>query len=326
MNKLRDNTLKILINNLGKNVPFDYIAQSLSIDIKRAHKVVENLTKMGANIKRTPTSYKLVDMCDIYLDSVFDYYSKSSAPRYIYEECTSTNNIANMKAKENAPSGTLIITERQLSGRGRLSRQWLSPIGGVWMSVILRTQLTILKLMPITLLCAVAVSMALEELLDEVPILIKWPNDIYINNKKICGILIETKSTSNEVDYIVAGIGINANNTTSNFDKSLGIVATSLIDLGISICKVQLASLVLDKVIKVFSDYEKQKSIDFVYEYYMNHMLWQGDKAYLTNTATGERAYTGTVIGIGKQGQLLLKVDTKIMEIISGELSLRREE
>ena len=139
----------------------------------------------------------------------------------IYDIIDSTNNRARELALADAPEGTLIVAETQLKGRGRLGRSWISPKGkGIWMSLVLRPDIPPDKAPGITTLVAVAIRRVLNQLTG-LDIGIKWPNDIIVNGRKVCGILTEMHGDMDKIYYIVVGIGINANLEESDFPAEL---------------------------------------------------------------------------------------------------------
>lgn len=147
-----------------------------------------------------------------------------------YEESVeSTQKIAHRLDYEDAPEGTVIIAEEQLSGRGRMDRKWHSPkYTGIWMSIILRPIIPLPKAPQLTLLAAVAIAQAIEDLTGLVPE-IKWPNDILINGKKVTGILTELEAEADRINSIIIGIGMNVNQTKEDFPSELQEIATSLL-------------------------------------------------------------------------------------------------
>ncbi len=254
----------------------------------------------------------------------FAEYKQGDWEVYTLESCGSTFDEAKRIIGSDTKNGTMIIAETQTGGKGRQQRRWESPKGGVWMSIILKPQLTLSKLSSVTLLCAVSVSKAIEQLYPQIKPQIKWPNDVYINNKKVCGILTETVVRNKSIDYLITGIGINANNETHNLEDDISGNSTSLIESGAVAVIEQLASLVNDNLIELIKVYEDSDDISFILGYYYKRMLWLNEEAEMKNTITGETAKKGIIKGIGKRGELLLETKSGIEEIVSGELSLRR--
>jgi len=156
-----------------------------------------------------------------------------SAPRRIgrtvlvLEETTSTNDVAGELGRSGAPEGAVVFAERQTAGRGRLSRRWESPDhNGLWFSLLLRPAFAQADWARLTTWAAVAIARGLEEALPGCRAAIKWPNDIYLGGKKAVGILCE--SVAGPGGYAVVGIGVNVNQTRSDFPEELQERATSL--------------------------------------------------------------------------------------------------
>ena len=138
----------------------------------------------------------------------------------IYEETDSTNIRARKLAEEGAPDGTLVVTDFQNAGRGRRGRMWVSPSGtGIFMSLILRPDILPSSASMLTLVAALAVYDGIKETTG-LETVIKWPNDIVAEGKKLCGILTEMSAELEGIHYVVTGIGINANMT--EFPEEVG--------------------------------------------------------------------------------------------------------
>ncbi len=150
-------------------------------------------------------------------------------PLVVLKTCSSTNDVASDSARQGAPHGLTIIAEEQTAGRGRFGRQWLSPKGGIWFSIVFRDARSINICNSLALTTALAVARALESNLG-VRARVRWPNDVVAYGHKIAGILVEAKSKGNELDYALLGIGINANFPTDAI-KEVSEHSTSLLDL-----------------------------------------------------------------------------------------------
>jgi len=259
---------------------------------------------------------------DLNIES-FKEYQKASWNVHVYESCTSTFDIAKQLIKDDAEHGTLIIADVQTGGKGRQARKWHSPSGGIWMGIILKPKLEVSKISSITLLCAVAVAKAIDELHPRILPSIKWPNDIYINDKKLCGILTETVLMDGRAEYVIAGIGVNANNATENFDNEIKQMSISFKDMGIYVNRAHMASKANDNLLELIKKYESSGDLEFILDYYIEHMQWLKREAVMKNTITGKIANRGIIKGIDTSGRLLLETDKGIERIVSGELSLR---
>jgi len=147
-----------------------------------------------------------------------------------YPKVDSTNSIAFDFGSRGAPHGTVVLADEQSGGRGRLSRCFSSPRGGLYLSVVLRPRLPIEKLSLITLVAGVACAEAVEQVTG-ISVQLKWPNDLYYNGKKLGGILTEAapySSSDGSVPFIVVGIGLNVNTPQESFPSPLSNLATSL--------------------------------------------------------------------------------------------------
>lgn len=142
-----------------------------------------------------------------------------------YERVSSTNEVASKLAGRGAPEGTVVVAKAQSKGRGRLGRKWFSPPGGLWMSVVLRPRGKPFEALNITLMAGLCVAETLERLYG-LEAVIKWPNDVRVRDKKICGVLSEMRTRGREIDYVVLGVGVNAN--IGFFPEDLCEVATCI--------------------------------------------------------------------------------------------------
>ncbi|MEM2676119.1 MAG: biotin--[acetyl-CoA-carboxylase] ligase, partial [Candidatus Bathyarchaeia archaeon] len=150
--------------------------------------------------------------------------------KYIFfsHEVNSTNDWAKELAELGAPEGTVAIAETQTAGRGRIGRKWHSPKGGLWFSITLKPNLKPSETVKLVFLAGLAVAETLRELCG-LKAETKWPNDVLVDGRKVCGILSEMKTVGEKVDYVVVGVGINANiNVEKELPPELRETATSL--------------------------------------------------------------------------------------------------
>ena len=146
---------------------------------------------------------------------------------YNFTEVTSTNDVAKELAIRGAKEGTIVMAETQSRGRGRLGRKWVSPEGGILFSIILRPKVDPEDALKLTLMTAAVVAKVISDMF-KLKAEVKWPNDIIINGKKVCGILTEMGTKGDIVDFVVIGVGINANINLDSFPKHLRKFLTSL--------------------------------------------------------------------------------------------------
>jgi BirA family transcriptional regulator, biotin operon repressor / biotin---[acetyl-CoA-carboxylase] ligase len=170
---------------------------------------------------------------------------------YYYSEAGSTNDEAFSLGLAGAPEGTVVIADSQNKGKGRMQRLWHSPSGSnIYTSVILRPQMQLSKASQIPMLAGVAVAETLETYCPD-KVQLKWPNDVLISGKKVCGILAQMKTSADAIDFVVLGIGINVNLSREQFPPDIQKIATSLaIEAGREISRLEL-------IISLYENLEK---------------------------------------------------------------------
>lgn len=234
-------------------------------------------------------------------------------------ETDSTNLWLKRLAQEGAPEGTLAIAEFQTAGKGRLGRSWEVPEGtAVMMSLLLRPGFEPWNAPMLTLVMGMAVARTIKDLGFDAKI--KWPNDVVVSRKKICGILTEMALTGAKIDYAVIGTGINVN--VSEFPPELGDKATSLFIEGGKFCRREVLP---GLVMRAFEEY---------YEVFLKTCDMTGLKveyeSFLANydqpvrVLDGQAPYEGIARGISDRGELLVeKEDGTLAAVSSGEVSVR---
>ncbi|WP_457641940.1 biotin--[acetyl-CoA-carboxylase] ligase [Persephonella sp.] len=278
-------------------------------------KRIKKLENLGYKIDHSPEGYKLLENSPYLLPYEIKKYLKTKkiGKNYIFfEEITSTNIYAKDR---DFTDGTVILAENQISGKGRKGRKWISSKGkGLYFTVVLKRNFPVKDILKLSLLFPYAVRESIQPFLKN-KILIKWPNDLYINNRKFAGFLIETEIEGNEVSRVIAGIGININNDKKEF-KGLQNKATSL--------KIEENNLfdrkiLLAHILKNIEDHiENFEKIDFCKEI-DKYLLWKGEKVYIPDESTA-----GILLGLDQTGGLKILTDNGKKVIYSGDLSLRR--
>lgn len=223
---------KRLIESNGEAVSGQQLADEFGISRTAIWKHIKELEEKGYDIESIKKKgYRIVSIPDTLepLAIQTGLKTKRIGQKIEYmESCSSTQIIAHQLAQEGTPDGTVVLTEAQTAGRGRMARKWDSAAGkGVWMSVILRPDVVPQKAPQFTLVAAVAVVRAIEEVTKLHP-KIKWPNDILLNGKKCTGILTELQSDADGIQALIIGIGLNINQDKEDFDPDVQNIATSL--------------------------------------------------------------------------------------------------
>ena len=223
---------------------------------------------------------------------------------HFYDKLDSTNLAAMMVAEGGAREGTALIAEEQLQGRGRADRAWHSPAGvGVYCSVILRPSFSPARAQLLTLMAAVAVAHAITRNLNLSPG-IKWPNDILVNNKKIAGILVETKSSPTQLLYAVLGIGVNVNHTSDDLPSDLPLAASSLrIETGELVEREGLVCQMFAELENLYEEIRLGESDTLLEKWRkLSTTLGQG-----VRVLQGERVIEGTAMDVNEEGALMVK-------------------
>ena len=241
--------------------------------------------------------------------------------RTVYFDATDSTNIqARRLAEAHAPHGTLVVSDRQDGGKGRRGRSWASPSGvGIWMSLILRPEIAPSSASMLTLAAALAVREGIQEETGLSP-LIKWPNDLVLNGKKICGILTEMSTELMEIQYVITGIGINVNQ--KEFPPEIRDTATSLsLEAGRSFRRSSLIAAILKAFEKDYAAFLKTGDLSLLLEEYNACLVNRGKEVCILDPS-GE--YRAVAEGIDESGSLLVTLpDGTRREIISGEVSVR---
>ncbi len=222
----------------------------------------------------------------------------------------------NEEAKRNShfPIGALFIADSQTNGKGRLGREWSSePNTGIYMSLILTPALPLRKIPQITLIAGIAVCRALG--CDS---LIKWPNDIVIGSKKVCGILTEATVAQDGTNCIICGIGINVN--TTKFSDELSEKGTSLlIETGKKHSREKIIADVINEFEPLYSRFIEEGFSPFLDEYRSLCSTINRDVSVLYKNT----AISGTAIDVDKDGRLVVKTDNDTITVTAGEVSVR---
>lgn len=232
-----------------------------------------------------------------------------------FYEVDSTNDLAKQLALEGAPEGTVVISEVQRKGRGRKGREWFSPKGGVWMSIILRPKVNPSQAAPLTLIAGLAAAKTLSRLY-RLECRLKWPNDVLINEKKVCGVLTEISAGINRINYVVVGIGINANIDIDSFPGEFRNSATTLKnELNREILRDELVKRLLEEFEKLYKIFQKQ-GFSKLKEEWKKSASTIGRKVRII---TDSRTIEGIARDLGENGELFVEAQEGIEKIISGD-------
>jgi BirA family biotin operon repressor/biotin-[acetyl-CoA-carboxylase] ligase len=232
-----------------------------------------------------------------------------------YPSLPSTMDIARQQALKKAQEGTAVVADRQITGRGRLKRAWVSPEGNIAVSIILYPAKT--HLSALTILASLAVLHSIEATTG-LQCQLKWPNDVLIDGKKVCGILLESQAKADSVDYATIGIGINVNMKLADY-PDIAPIATSLADeLGKEVSRLALIRNLFIETEKLYLKLQSGKSL---LEEWRKHLITLGKDV---RVRSGEDIFEGVAESVAEDGSLLLRCkDGSLMKFMAGDVTLK---
>jgi len=324
MTDLRYEILKLLKSEQPGFVSGESICRRLGISRTAIWKHIEALRGEGYEIEARPRAgYSLLLVPDVLLPSEWQPGLQTiligQQARY-FKTTGSTNDVAKVLAKQGCAEGTVVVTDEQTGGRGRLGRSWQCPArAGLCFSVVLYPRVNPMEVTQIAILAAVAVARALARE-PGLPARVKWPNDVYVNGKKVCGILAEMVAETDFVKYLVLGIGLNVNQSQDDLG-GLGKTASSLsIERGQKVNRAEVLRAVLEELDVLYAFWQREGFIP-IRQMWKELALWQGEPVVVRGL---QSAWEGIARDIDDQGALIVEFqDGNTKKFYSGEVSLR---
>ncbi|MFC2067389.1 biotin--[acetyl-CoA-carboxylase] ligase [Chloroflexota bacterium] len=232
-----------------------------------------------------------------------------------YPQLASTMDVARQEAQKGAVEGTVIIADEQIAGKGRIKRIWLSPPGNLALSIILYPD--VLYLPCIIMLASLAVAHSIEAVTG-LKSQLKWPNDVLISDKKVCGILTESDVQNKAVAYVVIGIGINISMRPSDYPEILPTTTSLVHELGRDVSRVDMIRCLLSEVERL---YLTLSIGDTVYEEWRDRLITLGKRV---KVKSGEAMLEGIAESVDRDGSLMLRLsDGSSTRIVAGDVTLR---
>ncbi|WP_407407135.1 biotin--[acetyl-CoA-carboxylase] ligase [Peribacillus sp.] len=322
---LRTKLMQALSKANGTFISGQEIAEYIGCSRTAVWKHIEDLRGEGYMVEAVrKKGYRIVSAPEKVSESEiqFGLETKALGKMIHYQESVeSTQKIAHQLANEGAEEGTLVIAEEQVSGKGRLMRSWHSPkFSGIWMSLILRPKIPLHQAPQLTLLAAVAVAQAIEDVTELQP-QIKWPNDLLINRKKVTGILTEMQAESDRIHSVIIGIGMNINQQKEDFPEDLQEKASSLsIESGVKISRAKVIQRVLLRLEDLYTLYLQEGFMPI-------KLLWESyaiSLGQILKASTVNDTIVGKALGITDAGVLLLEDDQgTIHSIYSADIEIQ---
>jgi BirA family biotin operon repressor/biotin-[acetyl-CoA-carboxylase] ligase len=303
-----------LINN--QKLSGETIAKKLNISRVAVWKRIRRLIEKGYKIEVSKTGYRLLEKIDRIFFPELEKLLKTKyiGRKFIYfDEINSTN--IYLKENKNLPDGIVVVAERQTAGRGRKGRKWNSPkYKGLYFSILLQKDIEIKNLSIFSLLFPLAVKEAIQNRTSK-KVYIKWPNDIYIENKKISGILIETEIEGNSINNFIVGIGINVNTSLDELGELAEIGTSLFIEEGKEFNRTEILADILNLIEEKIENFNPEKTALEINK----NLLWKNQIVKIL-----DNNIEGRLIGINKEGALILDSYDGLKAIYSGDLSIRK--
>ena len=322
---MRNKILGKLYKNKEGYISGEILAADLGVSRTAVWKHINILREEGYKIETTSgKGYRLLEMEDKLLPGEIKNIlsGRAMGRQIIYFDSIDSTNAYAKKEIDRLKDGTVILAERQTAGRGRRGRGWLSPEGtGIWMSIVLKPDIPPREGIKMTQIAVAAVCKSIREL-TKLDALIKWPNDIVVNGKKVCGILTEMAGELNEINYIVIGIGINVN--MKDFPDKIKEHASSLFIEGSK--KIDRKILLVD-ILKRFENlygaYMENLNLNETLSIVRNYSAIFGKNIRIIQ---GKSVKVVKAVDINDDGLLLVEMEDGSRELISsGEVSIRGE-
>ena len=318
---MKTKLLEMLLN--GQYISGQEISGKLGISRTAVWKHIKSLREDGYSIDSqlgkgyrllhmnkyvTPEKIRLGLKCKLFAGNIIHFH-----------EIESTNEEAKRIAEKGFPEGTLVIAEKQTAGKGRMGRLWQSLSTGLWTSILLKPSIPPRDAPQLALLTAAALRTTLSKDFG-IEAKIKWPNDLLVDNKKICGILTEMKGEMDRINYIINGVGINVNQDPEDFPVELANTATSLkIIKEKEIDRLLLLQRYLETLEEFYLDF-LESGFERTREVCIENSHTIGN---VVTIYSGDKEYTGEAVDLGKDGALIVKVSGQKIPFYGGEVSLR---
>lgn len=314
--------LRLLEESPEDYVSGEQLSQKLGCSRTAVWKHIQTLRRQGYTFDAVPRlGYRLVSKPSRFDVAKFERLLQTRAfgrnLTYV-EQTTSTQSIAHELMNAGSGEGTLVIAEQQSQGKGRMGRGWFSPAGkGLWFTLLLEPRISLQTASQLTYLCAIALCRTVKQQLG-IHAVIKWPNDVLIDFKKVCGILLESSAEDDRLNYIAAGVGLNVNFEADDFPQELADKVTSLkLAAGRTVDREQLLAGLLLELETLYALFLSKgfEPIRLLWETYSVTVREWLDIRTVRGTVSGK------VIGMDVDGALLLELSNgERVRIFSGDV------
>jgi BirA family biotin operon repressor/biotin-[acetyl-CoA-carboxylase] ligase len=319
----RPNEFLSLLGSKAGYVSGQALAKKADISRSAVWKQIKMLRRYGYSIEsRHGLGYRLAGRTDLPVpwELARILHTSFVGKQVVFRESVdSTQNLAISLASKPGSHGTVVIAEQQKSGRGRQKRKWLSPKGGIWLSVVLKPAIPTSRITLLPFVAALAVCDAIKA--TGLYARLKWPNDVLISGKKVAGILLDISAEADQVNYAVIGIGINANVDSAAVSARLdGIKVTSISDeLGRSISRLELTKSLLENLERYYMETEQSGAGTILQKWKKNSDMMGREVAVKQNG----KIIQGLAADVNDDGSLLLRTDQGDLNVVSGDVTVR---
>ena len=319
----RDAVLAALRTAGGEGVSGEALAQVLGVSRVAVGKHVAALRDAGYDIAAEPgVGYRLLAVPDGPLPSEVSALLRGVEWMHLTGggETGSTNDDARVLARAGAAEGTVVLASRQRAGRGRLGREWASPDGGVYLSIVLRPQVPPSQVAPLALVIGLGVARGLRDAFG-IAVSLKWPNDVLLGGGKLAGVLLEMAAETDRVDWVVAGVGLNVRRTDG---IAVSPTAATLDDTVPGVPVASAAASLLQGIAQVYGVWS-ESGFGALREGYEACCSLLGQEVAVRDMAGAVKS-AGRMVGVDDEGRLLVASNGGVEAVSAGEVTLRRPE
>ncbi len=322
--------LRLLTENATVVVSGTKIAQEISSNRSEVWRLIQQLRGLGVDVAGHPaTGYQLRSVPDLLLPEILQPLIRGTifdSHLHHYYKIGSTNVTGMSAAADGAPEGSVFLAEEQTAGRGRGAHAWHSTRSvGIYCSVVLRPVLPPSEVLVLSLAAGLAVDEAIQQMDSRLQLDLKWPNDVLIGGKKVCGILTEMNAEITQVRYIVVGIGINVNQ--ASFPEELDGLATSLrLQSGSEWSRVELAAALLKSLHREYRKFlEEADAKKSILRRFAERSSWVSSKAVRIEDggSSSDGAFEGITEGLDDRGFLRVRTARGVRTVLSGTVRER---
>lgn len=320
---VKTEVLKELESKKGSPVSGEALAHTLGVSRTAVWKAINTLKKDGYSIQTiNGKGYILAENSNKLSPEGISTHMETNSEIYFFSQVESTNTTAIGLATSGAPDKTLVVAEQQTKGKGRRGRSFYSPKDdGIYMSIILKPQVDMQKSVLITTAASVAVAKAVKDICN-VDVQIKWVNDIYLDGKKICGILTEavTDFESGQISHVIVGIGINCFNKSVAGELKDVVGALNITELD----RNKLIARVADRLFDVIAEIEDGNNSFIEYYRNMSMLIGKNINVYKSTMIADNTGIPAKALDIDENGGLVIRLEDGSIETLStGEVSVR---